>query len=145
MWEKTYGNDMYYRPISIIITQDSGCLISGMRYDSANTAYPGIAENFLLKLDKNGNNPIIGIKKYGESNYRSFTFYPSPAKEKIVFDFPLQESIDLIIMNILGEEIMEIKNYQNLDDVDIRHLLPETYIFRAKTKNGFYTGKFIKE
>jgi hypothetical protein len=144
IWERTYGGDMYYRPMSIKFTADTGCLIAGIRYDSVNTTYPDIAESFLLKLDKNGNNAFVGIAEHGKLNFNYHQCYPNPANENIYFDLPLQEKIEIKIYDAFGNDVLTLKEYQNLTGLEISGLPKGIYFYKIKTLYTSYSGKFIR-
>jgi hypothetical protein len=145
IWKKSYGNDMFYRPVSIIQTLDSGFLISGIRYDYQNTAYTGVAQGFILRLDKNGDMISTGIKDEANKNYSSFKCYPNPSKDFIKIDVSFVNEYEVHVYNVLGELLMQEKKFKNLNSIDTQALSPGTYILKIKTKDTWLNGKFIKE
>ena len=136
---------MYYRPVSIIQTLDSGFLVSGIRYDYQNTIYQNVAQSFILRLNKNGNLVSTGIKEQGSNNFISFKCFPNPAKDAVYFDVFLTSSYQLEIFDILGKSVYQDKNYQNKSAVSIEFLNSGQYIYKLKTKENYFTGKIIKE
>jgi hypothetical protein len=145
IWKKSYGNDMFYRPVSIIQTLDSGFLISGIRYDYQNTAYTGVAQGFILRLDKNGDMISTGIKDEENKNYSSFKCYPNPSKDFIKIDVPFVNEYEVYVYNVLGELLMQEKKFKNLTVLNTQALSAGTYILKLKTKDTWLSGKFIKE
>lgn len=145
LWANYYGGDMYYMPIGICATADSGAVISGLRYDTASPKIQGIGEGFVMKLDKAGSQVFVGVLETGQINKSYHKCYPNPAKNEISFDLPLQIESEIIIYNSLGESIKQVKEYKSLSTLPISDLSPGTYIYRIKTKSNNYAGKFIKE
>ena len=145
IWKKSYGDDMFYRPVSIIQTLDSGFLVSGLRYNYQSPAYLGIGENFILRLDKNGDMISTGIKDEENKNYNSFKFYPNPSKDFIKIDVPFATEYEVYVYNVLGELLMQEKKFKNLTALNTQSLGTGTYILKIKTKDTWLSGKFIKE
>jgi hypothetical protein len=145
IWKKSYGDDMFYRPVSIIQTLDSGFLISGLRYNYQSPAYFGVGENFILRLDKNGDMISTGIKDNKNTHYSSFKFYPNPNKDFIKIDVPFVNEYEVYVYNILGELLMQENKFKNLTALNTQALSTGTYILKIKTKDIWLSGKFIKE
>jgi hypothetical protein len=144
-WTNNYGGDRYYLPISAYATSDSGLVICGLRYDSATPKIKNIAEAFVMKIDKNGNQVFVGIQQNGKINTHYHKIYPNPSQNKIHFDIPLQTNIEIVIYDLLGKEEKRIEFYKNLSPLDISELKPGTHIYKIKTTTGVFSGKFIKE
>jgi hypothetical protein len=68
LWTRIYGGEAFYVPYSIIATQDSGCIISGIRYDSINYQIKDVSEGFVMKLDKDGNQVFTQLFENGRPN-----------------------------------------------------------------------------
>jgi hypothetical protein len=145
IWKKRFGDDMYYRPVSIITTLDSGLIVSGIRYNDAETSYPGVGQSFILKLDKLGNQVYVGIKEINQENFSTFKCFPNPTKDAIYFDVPFSNSINLIIYDVFGRIVYENKDYTNLKAINTEFLNTGTYAFKLITKQNQFSGKFIKE
>jgi hypothetical protein len=145
IWKKSYGDDMFYRPVSIIQTLDSGFLVSGLRYNYQSPAYLDIGENFILRLDKNGDMISTGIKDNKNTHYSSFKCYPNPSKDFIKIDVPFVNEYEVYVYNVLGELLMQEKKFKNLTAFNTQSLSTGTYILKIKTKDTWLSGKFIKE
>jgi hypothetical protein len=142
IWEKVYGGDMYYRPMSIVLSSDSGCMISGIRYDSANTAYPDVGESFLLKLDKNGNNLLSGIRENDSALLKYHKCFPSPANDYVCFDVPKEDNYEVNIYNLTGELVKYIGSYKNKLPLNILDLEFGIYSYVLKSDGYSVAGKF---
>lgn len=145
IWKKQYGDDMFYRPISIIQTLDSGFLVSGLRYNYQAPAYPGVGENFILRVNKNGDLISTGLKEIDNKNYISFKCYPNPTKDFIYFDVPFISHYQIDIFDLLGRTIYSNKEYSNLSSIPTEYLSSGAYLFKIKTNQNYFSGKFIKE
>jgi hypothetical protein len=147
IWMKHHGGDMYYHPQGIIHTDDGGYLISGWRYDTSATFGQGpllnSLETFLLKLDANGNYNSVSIQETNHLSKLNIRCFPSPANKVLYFDVPFETEIDILFYNSLGQLVLEKKNYNNRDKIDINSLSPDIYYYKIKTTNNFYTGKFV--
>ena len=145
LWANYYGGDMYYFPLGICATADSGVVVCGMRYDTVNPKVPGVGEGFVMRLDKDGGQNFVGIRENGKINTNYHKCYPNPANNQIAFDIPLRQNIEISIYNTLGKEILVIKDYQNLSALNISDFVPGAYVYKIKTKNSNNSGKFVKE
>jgi hypothetical protein len=144
IWSQNFGNDMFYRPISIITTLDSGCLVSGIRYDATNTLFPNIGQGFVLKLDKFGDQTYVGIKENNNSSFVSLTCFPNPTTDIIYFDLPFTLSYKLDIRDIFGKTIYSNLEYKNLTPVSTLNFTCGAYVYQITIKDKTYFGKFIK-
>lgn len=145
IWKKEYGDDMFYRPISIIQTLDSGFLVSGLRYNYVAPAYSNVGENFILRLDKNGNFISTSIKEQVNKNYSYFKYYPNPSKDVFHIDVPFTKEYDIYIYDVYGQLVTSIKDYKNLTPISIEHLSSGAYVLKIKTNNNLLSNKLIKE
>jgi hypothetical protein len=71
--------------------------------------------------------------------------FPNPSTNRLFFDIPIEDNIDITVTSLFGENIITIQNYQNLSGIDISTLNKGVYFYRIKTKTKNYSGKFIKE
>lgn len=145
IWKKNYGDDMFYRPVSIIQTLDSGFLISGLRYNYQSPLYPGIGENFILHLNKTGDILTTGIKEQGGINYTGIKCYPNPTKDVMYFDIPFGTTYEIELYNASGKIIYSYKTYFNKAPINTELFESGIYFYKIKTQTNYYTGKFIKE
>lgn len=145
IWKKSYGDDMFYRPASIIQTSDSGLLVSGLRYNAAETSYPGVGQSFILRLDKNGDLVSVGIKENGCVNYAAVKCYPNPTKGVICFDAPFLKQYEIDIYDVFGKLIYQNNEYFNRESINTQFLSSGEYYYKIKIGERYITGKFIKE
>jgi hypothetical protein len=145
IWQKEYGGDMYYGGMNINFTTDGGCLISGLRYDSAKALYPGIMQSFLLKLDANGNYSNVGFIENGNIKQQTISCFPNPVTSQVFFDVPFQDNIAVTFYGSNGSVLLNIADYQNLSSIDISSFQNGLYFYRLTTKNNCYQGKFVKK
>lgn len=145
VWKKSYGGDMYYRPVSIIQTLDSGLLVSGIRYNDAETSYPGVGQSFILRLDKNGDLVSVGIKENNASNFTQIKCFPNPSKDVIYFDAPFMQHYELLIYDVFGRLVYQNNEYENLKSISTQFLSSGAYYYKIKLKDNYVSGKFIRE
>lgn len=145
VWTKYFGGDMYYFPVSVYASKDSGAIICGLRYDSVAPKRVNVGEAFVLKVDKNGNQLFVGIKENGRINTHYHKCYPNPANNSIQFDVPFQTNMEVIIYDLFGRQQLCVKDYTNLSPLTISELGPGTYSYRIKTTTGVFSGKFVKD
>lgn len=145
VWKKSYGDDMFYRPVSIIQTLDSGLLVSGLRYNQAETSYPGVGQSFILRLDKNGDFVSVGIKENSSANFNSVKCYPNPTNDIIYFDVPFITQYKIEMYDIFGKLVYQNDEYNNLKSISTISLSSGAYFYKIKIKENQITGKFIKE
>ncbi|MEI6021139.1 MAG: T9SS type A sorting domain-containing protein, partial [Bacteroidota bacterium] len=145
IWTKEYGGEMNYYGRSIAFTPDGGCIITGTRYDSISMFAQHISQNFILKLDSNGNYNSVGIFDNGQLRNNLVKCYPNPAKELLYVDMPFESDINLIIYNQLGQVLLEEKNYQSMAAIDVKLLPSDLYYYKIITRQNTYSGKFVKE
>lgn len=144
IWEKQVGGDMFYRPRAIIFTNDGGCLISGLRYDSTNPIFQnGMMQSFLLKLNANGEYLDVGINE-NEIYQQPIKCFPNPSNDKIYFDVPFRDEFEITIYSPLGLEILKFYNYQNLFAFDVSTFESGIYFYKIRANANSYSGKFIK-
>ncbi len=145
IWKKSYGDDMFYRPVSVIQTIDSGFLVSGLRYNYLTPVNPGVGENFILRLNKDGNLISTGIKEQGNINYLSIKCFPNPTKDVIYFDLPFVSNYQIDVYDALSKIVYSNKSYFNKTPVNTELFNAGIYIYKIKTSSNYYSGKFIKE
>lgn len=145
IWKKSYGGDMYYRPVSIIQTLDSGLLVSGIRYNDTQTNYPGVGESFILKLDKNGDIMSVGIKENGSGNFTAVKCYPNPTRDLVYIDIPFELRYEVYVYDVVGKQVFENKFYDNKTAISTSSLNSGVYFVKIKTKANWQSYKFIKE
>ncbi len=145
IWKKSYGDDMFYRPVSIIQTLDSGFLVSGLRYNYLAPVNPGVGENFILRLNKNGDLISTGVKEQGNINYLPIKCFPNPTKDMIYFDLPFASNYQIDVYDALSKIVYSNKSYFNKIPVNTELFNAGIYIYIIKTSSNYYSGKFIKE
>lgn len=143
-WSNQFGGEMNYFGRSVAFTKDGGCVVAGSRYDSA-AFYPNkVFQNFLMKLDANGNVVNVGVKENALSN-RKINCFPNPATKNIYLDVPPEENITVQIYNSFGQMVLQKKNYIRLSNIDVEDLEKGIYIYKISSAKNLYSGKLLKE
>ena len=86
----------------------------------------------------------LGIEKETEP-INCIKIYPNPSNDKIFFDIPFQDNIEITVFSTLGSEVLKIKDYPNLSALNVSGLKDGVYLYKVRTKTNNYSGKFVKE
>ncbi len=89
-----------------------------------------------------------------ENNTKSidnlYRIYPNPLKDNITIEFNSEKTgnVDISIYNIFGQEIKNISNISTIGynryDLDLKELIPSTYILKISNGSKISTHKIIK-
>lgn len=142
-WVKYYGEaNMYYNPMAICATADSGAVISGMRYNLVNPAVPGACEGFVLKIDKDGMLLTTGINK-SPAEKTVFKVLPNPADDFISFKTGTNNNFFVEIYNNLGKQVFSGRRFDE-EKIPLAELNQGILFFTIRTNDEVIKGKFIK-
>ncbi len=80
-----------------------------------------------------------------EVNFDSFSYYPNPASHTLTLN-SLQEIDQIIVYNLLGQEILNLKpkNNSSIKEVDISSLKDGIYVFKLSINNQYNMIRIIK-
>jgi hypothetical protein len=81
----------------------------------------------------------VGIKAQDIAS--NITVFPNPSKDYIYLKSE-PKILSVLVLNLLGQEILEIKNSEN---INISGLTAGNYCLRIETKKGFAMKSFIKK
>ncbi len=116
---------------------------SGLVFDSCGNLYLGQINN--PRIRKVTFNPNCWPENVTEANSESeISIYPNPVKEQLTIT---GSSIkDIVIVNAIGQVLMEQSNYSNKAVIDVSALSTGIYFVKIKDKNGAaIVRKFLKE
>ena len=85
----------------------------------------------------------LGVLDLDENNFAAkddFKIIPNPTNSFLKMKLNSEHNYSLLIFNILGEKLIEISNYRNMQKIDISNL--KNGIYLIKINNSEY--KFIK-
>ena len=142
-WEKFYGGDAYYEMNDVLATNDGGCLLSGMRYDSD----IGIHEHdvYIIKVDVNG--LLVGLEPEQSINSFDAVVFPNPGTNEINVRVAAQyHKAEINMYEINGTKVLtkELVGRHNL--LNTESLKSGTYIYSINNKNGLNeSGIWIKK
>ncbi len=139
LWQR-YLHDRrnIYRPASIVVSSDGGCLVSGYRQNSTNLTECGV---FLLKVFPNGtlsiSDPEITVCPY--------TYYPNPTYNKLYLKFsPDVQPAQVELYDLQGRLVR--RQSKAFESIDMSQLPAGTYTMRVTLENGkVYSDKVVKE
>lgn len=146
-WVKFYGEyeNMYYAPFAIYATQDSGAVISGVRYNFNNPTVFNEAEGFVMKINKFGLEDFVGIIEQNDYRHSTYRCFPNPASEYLLFEYTKPEQISITIYDRMGEKMIEIGNYEKFAKIDVSAFPAGIYFYNLRNGITNYTGRFIKQ
>ena len=76
----------------------------------------------------------------------NFIIFPNPTSEYLNIESKSSNAIKSIdVLNILGQQIFNIKNPQKIKTIDVKSLNRGSYILKIKTEQKYYSTVFIKE
>jgi hypothetical protein len=81
----------------------------------------------------------VGIKAQDIAS--NITVFPNPGEDYIYVKSE-PKILSVLVLNLLGQEILEIKNSEN---INISGLTAGNYYLRIETKKGFAMKSFIKK
>lgn len=73
----------------------------------------------------------------------SISIFPNPSSDKILVDLQGYELVDLVIYDVLGNEIMSIRNYTNKSEINISNLSIGTYTIQIQTNTGSISRRLL--
>jgi hypothetical protein len=85
----------------------------------------------------------LGVLDLDENNFAAkddYKIIPNPTNSFLKMELNSEHNYSLLIFNILGEKLIEISNYRNMQKIDISNL--KNGIYLIKINNSEY--KFIK-
>ncbi len=100
-----------------------------------NTSDPDFSPVLNIKFDEN----YVGIKAQDIAS--NITVFPNPSEDYIYLKSE-PKILSVLVLNLLGQEILEIKNSEN---INISGLPAGNYYLRIETKKGFAMKSFIKK
>ena len=83
------------------------------------------------------------VQSIAEGNY-SLSIAPNPAAHQVHIKFEGKDHATLNVFDIQGKLVLTKKISSNNVDLDISHLIPNTYIIEVKTEEQIFRGKFVK-
>ena len=143
IWSKYFGGDRWYRPTGIYAANDSGVVVSGMRYDTLNPAVVGAAEGFIMKIDKDGNQVMVNVIEIQKKI--TSRVYPNPATSEIYIELADDAKYELKIYDTQGKEVMTVQQFTRTKKLAVSHLTKGVYVYTLKSNEKFGSGKFVKE
>jgi hypothetical protein len=85
----------------------------------------------------------VGVRENSKSNF-DFSFFPNPAKERLVIKYATREPIQINIYNILGVKVKTITHSGNETEINIGDLQNGIYFIRFKDGSQTISKSFTK-
>jgi hypothetical protein len=144
-WVRYFGGDMFYYPVSITSTPDSGVVICGIRYDTLAPLIKGIGESFILRYNQNGEIVTSSLHLKDEPEILKVKCFPNPTIGKVHFEIASDEEFQIVILDQCGREVIRLINYKNLSALDISILPKGFYFYKGNSSFSNFSGKFVLE
>ncbi|MBL7894434.1 MAG: T9SS type A sorting domain-containing protein [Bacteroidia bacterium] len=146
IWVNYYSTpNYYYSPLGVTGTSDSGCVVTGMRYNLLAPAVANTCEGFVLKLDKNGVIQYTGINDKDIIQKPIVNIYPNPASKEITLEVNSNDYFELEIYNSIGELVKYETRVKEKTTINTEGLPQGLYHFKLQSNKNNYSGKFIKQ
>ncbi len=111
-----------------------------VKYDST-----GCDSTVAYCLNPVGVEELLG-SSLGSTQGDKLKVWPNPARNEVYFDFMGSNVVESIsIFNPLGELMLQLSCFETNKALNIESLCPGLYTYRLLVKEGFYSGKFLKE
>ena len=138
IWSRSYEDGQHvFQPCSIMATSDEGCLVTGRYWTLDQTE----AELFVLKFFADGS---LSVSEK-ESFVRPYTYYPNPAKERLLMQFsPDVQPKQIELFDLQGRLVCT--QSKAFESIDMSQLPAGTYTLRVTLEDGkTYSDKVVKE
>ena len=93
---------------------------------------------------------VLGIEAKQMTEFQLFQNVPNPFSDitRLAYYAPVNDRIELCVYNILGVQVHQESNYvlpgEHYFEFNGSELQCGTYLYRVKTRDGYYTGKLVK-
>ena len=130
------------------------CLTNSIILGATSSYYTPIANgSYYVVLNYNGcydTSACVNFTTLGVNNYSTFDKIkvvpnPNSGEFMLMSDLSLNESFDLIITNILGQQIESHTLHGGKINLQLKHLSAGVYMINVKTSNKSFTTKLIIE
>lgn len=139
LWQRCFREDgLFFTPMSIMVTSDEGCLVSGAYWDVPDYTTEKV---FVLKFFADGSLSVPEAEKF----VRPYAFYPNPAKDQLHMQFSPDVQPKQIELYDLEGRLVRMQS-DGFESVDVSQLPAGTYMMHVTLGNGkSYSDKVVKE
>jgi hypothetical protein len=164
-FDQVYGLHTWYKciPVGIPPVPGDPCIIpneNGDTYTATTTGFYGFwaCTSYCPDICL-----FLGLPSFLQLNFGDWSFcslgtedpiksnevllYPNPTIQLLYLGKPNDEyNADILITDMMGKEVLTIKNYDYAQPIDVSHLLTGTYLMILKSNSGkMLRNKFIKK
>jgi|LakMenEpi03Aug12_release.lakeMendotaPanAssembly.Ray.scaffolds.fasta_scaffold47448_8 hypothetical protein len=164
-FDQVYGFHTWYKciPSALPPVQGDPCIIAnenGDTYTATTTGFYGFwaCTSYCPDICL-----FLGLPSFLQLNFGDWSFcslgtedpiksnevllYPNPTIQLLYLGKPNDEyNADILITDMMGKEVLTIKNYDYAQPIDVSHLLTGTYLMILKSNSGkMLRNKFIKK
>lgn len=143
-WERFYGGDAYYVMYKLIMSQDGGCLVIGIRFDYQNETWDR-SDIVILKLNKEGL-LVGGLPKAQHKAMQEDIVYPNSGSNELRVRVGKQHLFWTFSLYDLNGRLLLQQTRERTDAAfDVSSFSSGTYIFKITNAEGLYeSGKWVK-
>jgi hypothetical protein len=84
---------------------------------------------------------VTGVNKGLSSN--RFNMYPNPAQSKIIIQLSSNETSDIIMYNVLGNEVKHLATNQLQSEINVSNLVSGVYFVKVIQEEKATTQKIV--
>jgi len=138
-WQNFYGGDACYNLLTILATQDGGCVMAGTRYDYQTQNQE--RDVYILKVNEDG---ILTWTNNFPETTRQVIVYPNPGQYEIMIK-SISPNLIFELFDMQGVKMLS-KKIATEDRIDTKDLPQGMYIYQVLNPQAeiIETGKWIK-
>ncbi len=139
-WQKYYGGDACYLLMSILATQDGGCVLAGSRFDYQTQNQE--RDVYLIKINEDG---LITWAHNIPEVTKKILIYPNPGNDFLHVK-TLKNKLSIVLFNANGKQIISQKITNQNITLNTGNLNSGIYFYRIIDENNkiIEIGKWIK-
>lgn len=139
-WQKYYGGDACYLLMSILSTQDGGCVMAGSRYDYQTQNLE--RDVYILKVNENG---LITWAHNIPEVTKEILIYPNPGNN-FMHVKSFQNNLIIELFDNYGQQILSQKIINQKTTLNTQNINSGVYFYSVLDENNkiIETGKWIK-
>jgi hypothetical protein len=139
-WQNYYGGDAAYNLLSILATNDGGCVMAGTRYDYQTQNQE--RDVYILKVNEDG---ILTWTYNFPETTKQLIVYPNPGRDEISIK-TFSDNLIFDLFDIKGNKILS-QPIEKEDNINTSHLEKGVYTYRILNQKSetIETGKWIKD
>jgi hypothetical protein len=140
--QQYYGGDAFYLVNSVLVTQDSGCVLACSRFDylSQNNEY----DVYILKVNKDG--LLVSTPEYTIINKNACYLYPNPGNDLLRIN-SLKNDLTFQLFDLKGRLLTPVQLRTGSNVISVADFPPGIYLYSITNRKGhtIQTGKWMRQ